>query len=94
MLRSISFTTAESSCGEFDVDRRWIVVGMLLLLPALTLLLAAGGQQSETAAARFPRRAVYPQPEPEVCVVLISELRAWWCHRAPCLLLQLRPALH
>ena len=39
---------------------------MAALLAALLALLPPAGSEG------FPRRSVYPEPDPEVCVVLIS----------------------
>ena len=58
-----------------DAHPSQLVVQLLLVLLQLAQLwlqvgapLAAG----HAAKQRFPRRAVYPQADPEICVVLIS----------------------
>jgi hypothetical protein len=48
--------------------RRPVTVGM----PQATLALALALAAAAAASPPFPRRAVYPQLEPDICVVLIS----------------------
>eukprot|EP01043_Picozoa_sp_COSAG02_P011959 COSAG02_NODE_451_length_22060_cov_6.853513_2_plen_133_part_00 len=47
---------------------------VLLLLQAQLGPLSGLEGALQQPAPRFPKRAVYPQPDPELCVVLISKL--------------------
>jgi hypothetical protein len=64
-----------------DAHPSQLVVQLLLVLLQAQLCLQVGAPLAADHAAkqRFPRRAVYPQADPEICVVLISAGPLQYC---------------